>query len=225
MAIKYLDAKRLQGTNAERLALTSAGLGSAVDGTNQGTTTTSNTPIYNQTSGGALDGESPVGFKFKLHVNGATTGNLVGQIRSGVTTSSHGSNQLTSSNSIDLSTIQDTTSFQTLTFDGSYELGTNSDEAVLIYWSEAESNGSSSIWIALRWSSETANTADVISTTNDGVTSNTNFEFWTAKNTNGKILTSITYPSLLNGTIFNETDTYKYFMFDGTDTWNQMVSS
>ena len=27
------------------------------------------------------------------------------------------------------------------------------------------------------------------------------------------------------GTIFNETDTYKYFMFDGTDTWNQMVSS
>ena len=33
------------------------------------------------------------------------------------------------------------------------------------------------------------------------------------------------YPSLPNGTIFNETDVYKYFMFDGTDTWNQMVSS
>jgi len=33
------------------------------------------------------------------------------------------------------------------------------------------------------------------------------------------------YPNLPNGTIFNETDTYKYFMFDGTDTWNQMVSS
>ena len=31
--------------------------------------------------------------------------------------------------------------------------------------------------------------------------------------------------NLPNGTIFNETDTYKYFMFDGTDTWNQMVSS
>ena len=38
------------------------------------------------------------------------------------------------------------------------------------------------------------------------------------------ILASIN-PSLPNGTIFNETDTYKYFMFDGTDTWNQMVSS
>jgi hypothetical protein len=34
-----------------------------------------------------------------------------------------------------------------------------------------------------------------------------------------------TYPNLPNGTIFNETDAYKYFMFDGTDTWNQMVSS
>ena len=33
------------------------------------------------------------------------------------------------------------------------------------------------------------------------------------------------YPSLPNGTIFNETDTYKYFMWNGTDTWNQMVSS
>ena len=33
------------------------------------------------------------------------------------------------------------------------------------------------------------------------------------------------YPNLPNGTIFNETDAYKYFMFDGTDTWNQMVSS
>ena len=32
-------------------------------------------------------------------------------------------------------------------------------------------------------------------------------------------------PSLPNGTIFNETDAYKYFMWNGTDTWNQMVSS
>ena len=31
--------------------------------------------------------------------------------------------------------------------------------------------------------------------------------------------------NLPENTIFNETDTYKYFMLDGTDTWNQMVSS
>ena len=37
--------------------------------------------------------------------------------------------------------------------------------------------------------------------------------------------TTTTYPNLPNGTIFNETDAYKYFMWNGTDTWNQMVSS
>ena len=42
--------------------------------------------------------------------------------------------------------------------------------------------------------------------------------------TAGSPVTS-TYPSLPNGTIYNEIDAYKYFMFDGTDTWNQMVSS
>ena len=45
-------------------------------------------------------------------------------------------------------------------------------------------------------------------------------------NTDGGTLPlTSTYPNLPNGTIFNETDAYKYFMFDGTDTWNQMVSS
>ena len=39
------------------------------------------------------------------------------------------------------------------------------------------------------------------------------------------IIGETTNPNLSNGTIFNETDAYKYFMFDGTDTWNQMVSS
>ena len=36
---------------------------------------------------------------------------------------------------------------------------------------------------------------------------------------------TLVQPNLPNGTIFNETDTYKYFMWNGTDTWNQMVSS
>ena len=40
-----------------------------------------------------------------------------------------------------------------------------------------------------------------------------------------KAVATPTYPSLPNGIIFNETDTYKYFMWNGTDTWNQMVSS
>ena len=30
------------------------------------------------------------------------------------------------------------------------------------------------------------------------------------------------YPNLVNGTIFEESDTGKIWMFDGTDTWNEM---
>ena len=33
---------------------------------------------------------------------------------------------------------------------------------------------------------------------------------------------AIVYPSLTNGTIFEESDTGKIYMFDGTDTWNEM---
>jgi hypothetical protein len=47
-----------------------------------------------------------------------------------------------------------------------------------------------------------------------------NLKIW-----NGTTSTTAVYPDLPNGTIFNETDTYKYFMWNGTDTWNQMVSS
>ena len=34
--------------------------------------------------------------------------------------------------------------------------------------------------------------------------------------------TTYTYPNLPNGTIFEESDTGKHYMFDGTDTWNEM---
>ena len=46
MAIKWLDAKRLQGTNAERLALTTGTdtMGSGADGTNIGSPTSVSTP-------------------------------------------------------------------------------------------------------------------------------------------------------------------------------------
>ena len=34
---------------------------------------------------------------------------------------------------------------------------------------------------------------------------------------------STTYPNLTNGTIFEESDTGKHYMFDGTSTWNEMT--
>ena len=146
---------------------------------------------------GALKDKYATKIRFKLHASGAVTGNLVGQIRSGVTTSSEGTNQLTSSNTIDLddTDIQSDTTFQEFEFDGSYKFGTNSNEAILIYWASDQSNGSATIWLALRWKTETStpypNVDDVISTTNDGTTGNTNFEFWTNENTN----MNITYTS------------------------------
>jgi len=33
------------------------------------------------------------------------------------------------------------------------------------------------------------------------------------------------YPDLPNGTIFEETDTYRYYMFDGTDTWTRVATT
>ena len=34
--------------------------------------------------------------------------------------------------------------------------------------------------------------------------------------------TAAVYPNLPNGAIFEESDTGKHYMFDGTDTWNEM---
>ena len=31
------------------------------------------------------------------------------------------------------------------------------------------------------------------------------------------------YPNLVNGAIFEESDTGKHYMFDGTDTWNEIT--
>ena len=189
-------------------------------------------------SGGALDGKYCRKIRVKLHVIGACTGNHVGQIRSGVTSGSPGSqgtNRLTSTNTIDLSTIQDSTTFIEFTFDGSYAFGTNSDECVLIYWAQDQSNAQLSpiISIALRWSSETANTADVISTTNDGAPGETDFEFSTGSNTNMSITydegttdEKTTVTDVPVGSEFEQTDDYKTYQRSAeVSVWSQILSS
>ena len=35
--------------------------------------------------------------------------------------------------------------------------------------------------------------------------------------------TASTYPNLPNGAIFEESDTGKHYMFDGTSTWNEVT--
>jgi len=38
-----------------------------------------------------------------------------------------------------------------------------------------------------------------------------------------EIYNGVTYPNLSNGTIFEESDTGKHYMFDGTSTWNEIT--
>ena len=72
------------------------------------------------------------------------------------------------------------------------------------------------------WNSGSGAKVDSISTTDLLVYYN--FEQAVADGLTNQAGTNV-IPNLPNGTIFNVTDTYKYFMVDGTDTWNQMVSS
>ena len=41
----------------------------------------------------------------------------------------------------------------------------------------------------------------------------------------GAVDTTYTHPNLPAGTIFEQTDDYKYYMWDGTDTWTVMVAN
>ena len=71
--------------------------------------------------GGALDDKYATKIRVKLHVIGATTGNLVGHIRSGIASGNPGSQgtlRKTSTNTINLATIQDSTVFIEFTFCG-----------------------------------------------------------------------------------------------------------
>ena len=42
-------------------------------------------------------------------------------------------------------------------------------------------------------------------------------------NNSGDTPTEKTYPNLVNGAIFEESDTGKHYMFDGTSAWNEMT--
>jgi len=68
-------------------------------------------------------------------------------------------------------------------------------------------------------------TGALISSLSDKANITTYYPFTSLDGSTVTNMATAVYPNLPNGTIFNETDTYKYFMFDGTDTWNQMVSS
>ena len=219
MAIKWLDAKRLQGTNAERTALTTGGVSTTTaygDDSGEGNTSTGNGMGMQYTTDALPVDNYITSCTFNCMTTNTGTSNLL----YATIDDSDGDLQATSTNGINNNTINasgTTFSELTFTFDGTYKLLTGDIIALI------NTNSSGNLRPAQECSLSGANPAMI---EYDGST-----EEWGSPNTACQFKQSVTwktpsvYPSLPNGTIFNETDTYKYFMFDGTDTWNQMVSS
>ena len=296
MAIKYLDAKRLQGTNAERLALTSFpdSLGSSADGTNIGTSPTSAETAINGVTSLDFNGTSQIVSVPNTGLTGLDSWSISCWIYPDTNASEAfmGIWSTTASNKVfgierqSLGTLNFTVTVGTTNYNISGETPATTDSKWnhLVFVkdgttlrayvdnvatpTEIVASGSNDspdqpFTIGDRWESssvdfdpfngkfqEVAFWNRAITTTEineifngydqDSATSsgNTGLKISeTLSTTKSGVLgywslDSITpdnqpkvYPSLPNGTIFNETDAYKYFMWNGTDTWNQMVSS
>jgi len=91
-------------------------------------------------------------------------------------------------------------------FDGSID-------QLLIYSDELDQDA-----VDLLWNSGNGDTTP----DDDNLIAHYNFE--QTSNTLENISVAI-HPNLPNGTIFEETDTYRYYMWDGTDTWNRVATT
>ena len=75
-------------------------------------------------------------------------------------------------------------------------------------------------WIGY-WNNTSAQITQ-IEVDNDGTGSYDEFSQMTIWGADDAVLNNV-YPSLSNGVIFEESDTGKHYMFDGTSTWNEIV--
>jgi len=213
LAIKYLDAKRLQGTNAERLAMstslstfsTTSEPADAGRGIQQGGIRQEIAQQYN--TGHVLEDEPIVSASFFLRGVSSPAGNVRAFIREADGTEVQESSTVLDSGTTTGSSVEYTFNFPNTV------LGT--DEMITVSGVDM-TNGSLDVM-----TSATGMTDGTLYSNNAG----TYTELTDEQIRTNVIYGTAVYPDLPNGTIFNETDTYKYFMFDGTDTWNQMVSS
>jgi len=291
MAIKYLDAKRLQGTNAERLALTiGVGLGSAGNGTNDGATRVSdsagaNLGTYSWEFDRSADDTVTTGLtqnlgqQFSLafwakfeNVDGWDSGCMMGKgISDGdeefityLDGNSYIGGEAIEDRSMPSGVVPTQSEWYHVVFtidgDGSGEYKTyidgvlkntntgartnNEIETAFVIgdthmaaggWSNGSFDGKLSQTLVYNDVLTLAEVEALFNGSGHGngagdATPNTSglLVWYDYQDLSSGALTNKAtpvYPSLPNGTIFNETDTYKYFMWDGTDTWNQMVSS
>ena len=210
MAIKWLDAKRLQGTNAERTALTietsdctgftSSALANVADTgriraspvTASASFTVSKIRFYGTGSGGNI--------KFSIYSDDSDSPDAL--------LATTGSKTFVDGVLTDYDLVTPTT--YAVSSGTKYWLSIQQDFNVTLYTGSDGDHANAYV------------NSVTFGTTPDPFGGTINYS------TSGQQLcmsTTTTYPNLPNGTIFNETDTYKYFMWNGTDTWNQMVSS
>jgi len=279
MAIKYLDAKRLQGTNAERLAMETTETSTPTKSKAQfasGTWTSQGTAGILSESSGVIsftvdsdDDSADSGFTLDLG-----SGNEVSDVNwilrtkfvYSTNTISAPANACTLAFGIADSTtidgegerdgndiinptihLQDNTNNIYMVIDSSVTAGNNRVTRMSIgttYYLQvqrvSETSAEFKIFEEETYTTQVGTTSSVSPTTSltggryvfvhffsqtlasGSITGSfTDWELWS----DASSTTQPVYPDLPNGTIFNETDTYKYFMWNGTDTWNQMVSS
>ena len=281
MAIKWLDAKRLQGTNAERLALTING---GTDATNNGATRVTaptSQPSNLGTYAWSFDENDPDSVSVPIDLTNHASYTMIFWLHPNHTTTHPDNiwyNGATGSDAIEIQIYNDSAYDMRMSAGstavckivdvaentwGMYAFVKDGD-TIKAYKNDGVIDGSigtatgagsgaltggatdGSDWYLFRRSSEsydgdciqfllydTALTVGQIQTiynSGDGQSSPSTTNLLVHYNFQQAVADGLTnqatiYPNLPNGTIFNETDTYKYFMFDGTDTWNQMVSS
>ena len=280
MAIKYLATGRLQGTEAERLALSSVDTSATPTVNSDFSCTASNTASPPQTCGGwtYIRNNSNYTASGKMHVTWKRSGTLyMSSYDLGASTTEDfvlrfeiqprtqswetGDQRFLfvglSSNALDGSTVAQDFHGALLRGDdsnGAYcaNIGTNHDLVSAPNWCNGETS------LGEEWDKDTPKTyffeitrvgtnakvslypnnsyGTATSTTgNQTIQKNAlryiKFCSWESGSTDGEMEAEVdnvkywgeSHPNLPNGTIFEESDTGKHMMFDGTSAWNEMT--
>ena len=215
MAVKYLDAKRLQGTNAERVALTATPILQSETATDTSSTVkpshsgwTAELGIQIQSD---LNGESMGSVTIKGTRSGSIAGNMWITHYDGSTgtPTSTKSVEQASNNASDGSSAE-------ITFTFSTPITLATDDALLFSYTQA---GVGTAYFTLdveAGGGGTGYTGGYVTRNNAGTWSIVSPDYGVYMIVYG-VAETLNLPA---GTIFSTTDTYKYYWWNGTDTWS-----
>jgi len=229
LAIKYLDAKRIRGTSAERATLPSSveTFTWAYNGaSDDNSLNTFDSPPQEQyggfqfETGNAMIGKTlnSVTHVWRKRGTGISSGTIYAKY---YRASANATTSIATSDTYSipsLPTSNDYSGGQSVTFTFSSPPTVEVDDRVMYETASGyDSSGSPELWfrtsagsVDTRMVSNQANSISYI----DGEDMIGTASYGTATTFNAP-----------NGTIFEETDTYRYYMWDGTDTWNVVATT